>query len=65
MSDGRKTPKESRSITEGKRNFFASMSGEVIKSLKLAAVEDDTTASEILEQAARDWLERRKAKRKS
>ncbi|HYZ61228.1 MAG TPA: hypothetical protein VE650_02155 [Acetobacteraceae bacterium] len=36
------------------------MSGEVIKSIKRAALEDDTTASEILEEAARDWLERRK-----
>jgi hypothetical protein len=41
------------------------MSSEVIKSHKLAALEDDTIASEILEQAARDWLERRRAKRKS
>ncbi|OKO83225.1 hypothetical protein [Bradyrhizobium sp. AS23.2] len=65
MSDGRRTPKESKPATGGKRNFFASMSAEVVKALKLAAVEDDTTASEILEQAARDWLEKRKAKRKS
>jgi hypothetical protein len=38
------------------------MSGELIKSIKRAALEDDTTASEILEQAARDWLERRQHK---
>ena len=65
MSDVRRNPKKSKATTEGKRNFFASMSGEVIKSIKLAALEDGTTASEILEQAAKDWLERRKAKRKS
>jgi hypothetical protein len=65
MSDGRRTSKESKPTTGGKGNFFASMSGEVIKSLKLTAVEDDTTASKILEQAARDWLERRRAEKKS
>jgi hypothetical protein len=65
MSDARKAPKETTAPGGGKRNFFASMSGEVIKSIKEAALEDDTTASEILEQAARDWLERRKSKRQS
>jgi hypothetical protein len=47
----------------GKRNFFATMSADVIKSIKRAALEDDTTASEILEEAAMDWLTKRKAKK--
>jgi hypothetical protein len=38
------------------------MSYDVIKAVKQVALEDDTTASEILEEAARDWLERRKYK---
>jgi hypothetical protein len=45
-----------------KRNFFATMSAEVIKAIKRAALEDDTTASEILEEAANQWLDRRKRK---
>jgi hypothetical protein len=45
-----------------KRNFFATMSAEVIKAIKQAALEDDTTASEILEEAANQWLDRRKQK---
>lgn len=45
-----------------KRNFFATLSADVIKSIKRAAVDEETTASEILDQAAREWLERRKHK---
>jgi hypothetical protein len=47
----------------GKRNFFATMSGEVIKAIKQAALDDDVSASELLEEAARDWLDRRAAGR--
>jgi hypothetical protein len=43
-----------------KRQFLLSMDAEVIKSIKLAAVEDDTTASATMEDAAKQWLERRK-----
>ncbi|MEA2851662.1 MAG: hypothetical protein QOE02_1681 [Rhodospirillaceae bacterium] len=38
------------------------MSADLIKSIKQAAIEDDRTASQILEDAGRDWLERRKRK---
>lgn len=65
MADAGKSAQQSKAkapIGQQKRNFFATMSGEVIKSIKRAALEDDTTASEILEEAARDWLERRKHK---
>jgi hypothetical protein len=34
-----------------------------IEAVKQAALEDDTTASECFETAAKEWLERRKAKR--
>jgi len=40
------------------------MEAEVIKSLKLAAIQKNTTASEILEEAAEEWLERWKSKAK-
>jgi hypothetical protein len=63
MTDAGKSAKGSKAPAgQQKRNFFATMSGELIKSIKRAALEDDTTASEILEQAARDWLERRQHK---
>ena len=44
----------------GKRYFLATMGAELIKNLKLAAIEDETSASEVLEKAAQEWLERRK-----
>ena len=34
------------------------MDPEVIKAIKLAAIEDDTSASEAMKEAARQWLER-------
>lgn len=53
-----------RQVSSGsRRHFFATMDAEVIKALKSAALEDDVTASEILEEAARDLLARRKAER--
>ncbi|MDA9391820.1 hypothetical protein ACVWW6_004222 [Bradyrhizobium sp. USDA 3311] len=63
MSDARKPTKKSKAPTgQQKRNFFATLSADVIKSIKRAALDDDTTASEILNEAARDWLERRRHK---
>lgn len=47
-----------------KRNFFATMSATVIASIKKAAIDDETTASEILEEAAKEWLARRPANKK-
>jgi hypothetical protein len=41
------------------------MDPDVIKAVKKAAIEDETPASEILEEAARAWLERRKSKLKN
>lgn len=61
MANAGRTAKGNKAAAgQQKRNFFATMSGEVIKAIKRAALEDDTTASEILEEAAKDWLERRK-----
>jgi hypothetical protein len=61
MADARKAAKGNKTAAgQKRRNFFATMSGEVIKAIKRAALEDDRTASEVLEEAANDWLERRK-----
>jgi hypothetical protein len=46
----------------GKRYFLATMGAELIKNLKLVAIEDETSASEVLEKAAQEWLERRASK---
>lgn len=52
--------KRGRKPADGeKRKFLATLHPEVIKHLKLAAIQDDTSASECLEKAAEEWLERR------
>jgi hypothetical protein len=60
----KKATLKGRKPTEGdKRQLLLSMDAEVIKNIKLAAVEDDTTASATMENAAKQWLERRKSAR--
>ncbi|ABE62783.1 hypothetical protein Nham_1983 [Nitrobacter hamburgensis X14] len=63
MSQAKKVGRKSKGASTDKRNFFATMSADVIKSLKRAALEDDITASEILEEATKDWLTRRAGER--
>ena len=65
MAEPKKPLRRGRKPAGGeKRKFLATMDPEIIKALKLAAIEDDTSASEALEAAAAQWLERRaKAKK--
>jgi hypothetical protein len=60
MAEQHKKPlRRGRKPVDGdKRKFLATMDPEIIKALKLAAIEDDTSASEALEAAAGQWLER-------
>lgn len=55
--------KPGRKPVEGNdlRKFLATLEAETIKGLKHAAIQEGTTASEILEKAAAEWLVRRKA----
>jgi hypothetical protein len=59
MAQSKKGGKEP-SKSDDKRSFFATMSADVIKAMKQAALDDDITASECFETAAKEWLERRK-----
>ena len=61
MKEPKKAPLlKGRKPAEGdKRQFLLTMDPEVIKNIKLAAIEDDTSASGAMEEAARQWLERR------
>jgi hypothetical protein len=61
---GRKKPGRKPAEGVDKRKFLATMEAEVIKALKLAAIQKNTSASEILEEAAEEWLERFKSKAK-
>ncbi|MFT3940289.1 hypothetical protein [Rhodopseudomonas sp.] len=49
---------------DGRRQFLTRMSVDVIKAVKQAALEDDTTAWRIMEEAAKEWLDRRRKSRK-
>ena len=47
----------------GKRQVLIIMDQDVIKSVKVAAVEDDIKMSHAVEKAVRDWLSKRKHER--
>jgi hypothetical protein len=61
---GRKKPGRKPAAGIDKRKFLATMESETIKNLKLAAIQKNTSASEVLEEAAEEWLERWKSKAK-
>jgi hypothetical protein len=65
MSDA-ETEKRKRERADGRRQFLVHVSPDVIKDVKKAAVDDDTTASAVTEDALRAWLlARSKAQRGS
>ena len=65
MADQKKPARRGRKPAAGdKRKFLATMDPQIIKALKLAAIEDDTSASECLEDGDKQWLERRASKAK-
>jgi hypothetical protein len=61
----KKTERTPRKQAVGdRRQFLTTMSADVIKAVKQAAIEDDVNAWEIMEEAAREWLERRRKSRR-
>ncbi len=54
---GKKPPKGE------KRQFLVSMDPKLIRAVKMAALEDDRTASSVIEDAARAWLSERTAEK--
>lgn len=46
-----------------RRQFLTTMSADVIRAVKQAALDDDRNAWEIMEEAAQQWLDRRKSGR--
>lgn len=49
--------------TDGRRQLLVYLDPDVIKNTKKSALDLDTTASAIVEEALRDWHGRRKPKR--
>jgi hypothetical protein len=62
MAEKKSATKRGRKPPEGdKKQFLSSMDPEVIRNIKVAAASLDSTASQILETAAKEWLERHRA----
>jgi hypothetical protein len=62
MADAKPSQKKGRKPPQGdKRQFLTSMDPEVIRQIKQAAIGLDKTASEVMEEAAKEWLERHHA----
>ncbi|MGU3542273.1 ribbon-helix-helix domain-containing protein [Methylobacterium sp. A52T] len=49
----------SRVRADGRRQLLVYLPPELIKDLKKLAVDDETTASAIVEEAVRQWIEKR------
>jgi hypothetical protein len=48
---------------KGKKQMLVLLDQEVIKSVKMAALEDEIPMSRAVEEAIKDWLSKRKSKR--
>jgi len=55
-------PTSPRTRTDGRKSLLLYMDAAMIKELKKAALDDDTTSYEIVEAATRQWLDRRARK---
>jgi hypothetical protein len=65
MLEKREPLRKGRKPAEGdKRQFLLTMDPEVIKAIKQAAIGLDRTASEVMEDAAKDWLDLYRAGKK-
>jgi hypothetical protein len=66
MAEKKPAKKRGRRPPDGeKKQFLSSMDPDVIRGVKVAAAALDTTASLVLETAAKEWLERHKLKKNS
>lgn len=59
------TKRKKRTPVGDRIQFLTMMSPEIVKQIKHAAVEEERAAWDIMEEAATEWLKRRKAKRAS
>lgn len=59
------TKRKKRTPIGDRIQFLAMMSPEIVKAIKLAAVEDERAAWDVMEEAATEWLKRRTAKRRN
>ena len=66
MAEPKAPSRRGRKPPEGdKKQFLTSMDPDVIKAIKQAAIDKDRTASDVMEEAAKQWLARHKLKKNS
>jgi hypothetical protein len=64
MADDKPSPRRGRKPPQGeKRQFLTTMDPHVIRAIKQVALDLDRTASDLMEEAAKQWLERHKHKK--
>ena len=64
MADDKPSPRRGRKPPQGdKRQFLTTMDPDVIRAIKQVAIELDRTASDLMEEAAKQWLARHKQKK--
>ena len=64
MADDKPSPRRGRKPPQGeKRQFLTTMDPDVIRAIKQVALDLDRTASDLMEEAAKQWLERHKRKK--
>jgi hypothetical protein len=64
MADDKPSPRRGRKPPEGeKRQFLTTMDPDVIRAIKQVALDLDRTASDVMEEAAKQWLARHKHKK--
>lgn len=65
MAEKKAAGKPGRKAPDGsKKQFLSTMDPVVIRDIKVAAAELETNASQVLETAAKEWLERYRASKK-
>jgi Ribbon-helix-helix protein, copG family len=65
MADEKPSFRRGRKPPPGeKRQFLTTMDPEVIRAIKQAAIKLDRTASDLMEEAAKQWLERHREEKK-
>lgn len=65
MADEKPSPRRGRKPPQGdKRQFLTTMDPNVIRAIKQRALDLDRTASDVMEEAAKEWLERHRAGKK-
>jgi hypothetical protein len=65
MAEKKPAGKPGRKAPDGaKKQFLSSLDPDVIRAIKVAAVELDKNASQVLEEAAKEWLVRYRAGKK-